>query len=259
LTAARQRRAARGLVIIVMAAGLIARAAPAAAVGLEGDAAAACRVGAGIGMGWDQVAGVGRDAYPFLEPYVHGDWRFIHGLAVGGGLSLRRDLANYDFALGRWRRGATAVDAQIAFGYDGPRFHLSAGPALAGDNRGGDHFQLGLLPLGVLRMRVGHQDRWNAGVRLLQAVPGAATGGAIALRIDLAPPPIAGHRPRAGLYASIAEATVGVSASDELGFTGLGFTRVGPRVRALHLACFVGTDVGHLLRAELTCAAGVVF
>lgn len=224
------------------------------AVGLEGEAAATRRIGAGLGTGWDQVAGVGRDGYPFVELFAHADARVWRRLALGGAVSWRRDLGDYNFALARWRDGSNGIDAQIALGYDGPAFHFSVGPALVGDNRGTDHFRVGLLPVGTIRLRAGHQDRWNVGLRLIDGVPSTAGGGAVSLRLDLGPPPWAGHRLRGGLYASAAESTLGVSASDELRTTCL-----GPQVQAVRLTCLLGTDLGHVNRAELTCAAGVVF
>jgi hypothetical protein len=244
---------------------LIATASPekfARAVGLEGDAGASRRIGVGVGTGWDQVAGVGRDAYPVVELYAHADVRLLGGLALGAGLGLRRDLADYNFALGRWRHGSSGLDAQIAIGYDGHAFHLSVGPALVGEGRNTTGFQVGILPLGTVRLRVGPQDGWNVGLRLIEAQPRAAGGGTIGARLDLGLPPSAGlHHRRAGVYASAAEATAGLSASDEFPFAALG---LGPGVTwargtALRLGCLLGTDVGHLARAELTCSAGLLF
>ncbi|MEP6652652.1 MAG: hypothetical protein ABJA82_04810 [Myxococcales bacterium] len=246
-----------GRAILSAAASVLAlaqAARPALAVGLEGDAAAGRRIGAGVGLGWDQVAGVGRDAYPFVELFVHADQRWRSGLTASGALSLRRDLDDYNFALARWRSGSNGIDAHLAIGYDGPAWHLSAGPAVVGDNRGTDHFRLGLLPVGNIRLRIGHQDGWNVGVRLIDGEPSTAGGGSISLRVDLGPPASAGHRPRAGIYASAAESTAGLSISDELATTVLGHA-----VSAVRLSCLVGADLGHFLRAELTCAAEVIF
>jgi hypothetical protein len=248
-----------GLAILLTALAL--RTTTARAVGLEGAAAADRRSGVGVGTGWDQVAGVGRDAYPFVELYVHTDLRLPAGLALGAALGLRRDLADYNFALGRWRHGSNGIDAQIAIGYDGPAFHLSVGPALAGDNRNSSAFQVGLLPLGTLRLRVGRQDGWNVGLRLLENVPGAAGGGAISARLDVGLRPTGLHRLRAGLYASAAEATAGLAASDEFPLAALGVSPSGPlrQVSTIRLGCLLGSDLGHLARPELTCSAGVLF
>jgi hypothetical protein len=231
------------------------------AVGLEGGAGANRRIGVGLGTGWDQVAGVGRDAYPFVELYAHADWRLPAGLALGGGFGLRRDFADYNFALGRWRHGSSGIAAQIAIGYDGRAFHLSVGPALVGDDRTTTAFQVGLLPLGTVRLRVGPQDGWNVGLRLIEAIPGAAGGGTIGARLDLGLRPIGLHRLRAGVYASAAEATLGLAASDEFPTAALGLISGGawPRFNAVRFACLLGSDVGHLARAELTCSAGLLF
>jgi hypothetical protein len=231
------------------------------AVGLEGDAGANRRIGVGVGTGWDQVAGVGRDAYPFVELYAHADWRLPAGLALGAAVGLRRDLADYNFALGRWRHGSSGLEAQIAIGYDGRAFHLSVGPALVGDNRTTAAFQVGLLPIGTLRLRVGPQDGWNVGLRLIEAVPSAAGGGTIGARLDLGLRPIGLHRLRAGVYASAAEATFGIAASDEVPLAALGLVSDRPwrRFNAIRFACLLGSDVGHLARAELTCSAGLLF
>jgi hypothetical protein len=256
---------------VALVALLTSAALPSAAraVGLEGDAASARRVGAGVGLGWDQVAGVGRDAYPFVELYGHGELRLRDHLALGAALGLRRDLANYNFALGRWRGGSTGIDAQLTIGYDGARFHLSLGPAMVAHDRWEGGFQVGLLPLGTVRLRIGSQEGWNVGVRLIESVPGSAGGGSVGARLDLGLPPSShagsptfGHRVRAGLYTSAAEGTAGLSISDEFpidvfGGAGAGFT--WRRARTLRLACLLGADRGHLRRGEVTCAAELIF
>ena len=244
-----------------MLAALALRTTSAGAVGLEGAGAADRRIGVGVGTGWDQVAGIGRDAYPFVELYAHADLRLPVGLALGAALGLRRDLADYNFALARWRHGSNGIDAQLAIGYDGPAFHLSVGPALVGDSRNSSAFQVGILPLGTLRLRVGHQDGWNVGLRLLQNLPGAAGGGAISARLDFGLRPTGLHRLRAGLYTSAAEATAGLAASDEFPIAALGVSPSGPlsQVSTIRLGCLLGSDLGHLTRPELTCSAGLLF
>jgi hypothetical protein len=257
LCRSRRRRAA----IVVWLTVLCLRQASANAVGLEGAATSDRRIGVGVGTGWDQVAGVGRDAYPFVEVYAHADLRLPVGLALGAGLGLRRDLADYNFALARWRRGSNGIAAQLAIGYDGPKFHLSAGPALVGDDRGTAAFQTGFLPLGTLRLRVGRQDGWNVGLRLLENLPRAAGGGAISARLDVGLPAAGLHRLRAGLYTSAAEATAGLAASDEFPLDVIGIFPSGTwsRISAIRLACLLGADLGHLARAEMTCSAGLLF
>lgn len=243
----------------------VARISDARAVGLEGDGAAAERFGAGLGCGWDQVGGVGRDAYPFLELYGEADARLLGGaagaFAVGAGASLRRDLGDYNFALSRWRGGSNGAGLHLALGYDGPAFHLSLGPWLVGDSRDGDHFRGGLVPIGVVRLRAGHQDAWHVAVHLIDGVPSTAGGGAVSLRLELAPPPRGVHRLRFGVYVSAAEDTAGLSVSDEWPIARATMsTRIHPRIRATRAACLLGTDLAHAgVRPELTCSAGVVF
>lgn len=137
-------------------------------------------------------------------------------------------------------------------GYESPAFHVSVGPSWTGHDRGSDRFRAGILPFGVLRLRIGHQDRWHGALRLMDGVPSTAGGGAISLRFELAPPPRGQHRPRFGVYGSAAETTAGISASNEWP-VGL------PGITALRVGCLLGTHLRHASRPEFTCAAGVVF
>jgi len=233
----------------------LAAAPPAAlAVGLEGAEAADLRLGVGLGAGWDQVGGIGRDAYPFVETFAHGDARIWRGLAVGGAVTVRGDLANYNFALERWRGRSAGLAAQLAVGYDGPAFHLSVGPWLYGDGRDGRDLRPAFVPWGVIRLRVGHLDGWHVNLRIVDGAPYTAEGGGTGVRVQLAAPPRGRHRLAGGLYTSVGEKTVGVMVSDELALGG------GGPARGVRLGGMLGTDYGYLgARPELTVFAGLVW
>jgi hypothetical protein len=225
----------------------------AGAVGLDGPAAADSRLGLGLGTGWDQVGGLGRDGFPFVEAFAHGDWRAWRWLYLGGAATTRGDLANYNFALERWRGGSPAVAAQALVGYDGPRFHLSAGSWFYGSRREGRPFRPALLPYGVLRLRAGALDRWHFNLRLVDGAPFTADGGGTGLRLQLAAPPRGRHRLAAGVYTSLGEKVVGITASDEI--EGLALARGA----ALRVGGLLGTDLGHATRPELTLFAGLTW
>jgi hypothetical protein len=221
-------------------------------VGLDGPGEAAVRRGAGIGAGWDQFGGHGRDAYPFLEAFGHVEARVWRRLAVGGGLSVRRDVADYNFALARWRGGSTGLAAQVFVGYDGPCLHFGGGMLLLGDDRDGRAFRPGLLTHAVWRLRVGRQDGWHGSLRILDGAPFVAAGGATGLRILVGAPPWGRHRAQAGVYTSIGEMTAGLAAYDEI-------EGAGPRGTALRLGLLAGTDVFHPARVELTSFVGLAW
>jgi hypothetical protein len=227
---------------------------PALAVGLEGPEDVTHRLGVGTGAGWDQVGGIGRDAYPFAEIFAHGDARVWRWLVVGGAVTARGDLADYNFALGRWRGTSTGLAAQLVVGYDGPAFHLSAGPWLYGDSRDRRGFRPTFSPWGVIRLRAGHLDRWHFNLRILDGAPYTAEGGGTGVRLQLAPPPRGHHRLAGGLYTSLGEKTVGVIFSDEIAVGGWW------SASALRLGAMLGTDVGYFgARPELTTFAGLVW
>jgi hypothetical protein len=237
-----------------LVAGLLGLLLPGAAgaVGLEGPAGAERRVGAGLALGVDQVGGFLRDAYPFLEVYGHADVRVWGGLVLGGAVSVRQDVAGYSFAVERWSGPkAPALAAQLLVGYDGEGFHLSVGPSLLSESRAG-RLRVGLLPYGVLRLRVGSLDGWHLNLRTLDGAPFTAEGGAAGLRLMVGAPEVRGHRLAAGLYSSLGENTLGLALSDELAL-GEGATR-------LRLGGLLGTDLAHFAgRPEVTLFAGLVF
>jgi hypothetical protein len=200
------------------------------------------------------VGGIGRDAYPFAETFAHGDVRVWRWLVVGGGVTMRGDLGDYNFALARWRGRSAGLAAQVAVGYDGPAFHLSAGSWLYGDGRDGREFRATFLPWGVIRLRAGHLDRWHFNLRFLDGAPYTAEGGGTGVRLQLGAPPRGRHRLAGGLYTSLGEKTVGVIFSDEI--------TVGAwlSASALRLGAMLGTDLGYLgARPELTTFAGLVW
>jgi hypothetical protein len=227
---------------------------PALAIGLEGPADADRRYGGGIASGWDQVGGIGRDAFPFAELFAHADARLWRGLAMGAALSVRGDFANYNFALERWRGASPGAAAQLVLGYDGPTYHLSAGAWLLSDGRDGRSARPALLPWGVVRLRVGSLDHWHVNLRLIDGAPYTAEGGGTGLRLQLGAPPRGAHRMAAGLYTSLGEKTVGLSFSDEI-------ARPLPGWQAdVRFGGLLGTDYGHPgARPELTVFAGLVW
>jgi hypothetical protein len=226
----------------------------AGAVGLEGAQGASSRFGMGLGTGWDQVGGVvGQDAFPFGEVYGHAEARVWRRLTVSGALSLRGDVANYNFSLERWRRGSVAIAAWTAIGYDGPSFHLSVGPWIYGDDRDGRALRPGISPWGVVRLRFGSLDRWHFNLQLVDGAPFTAEGAGPGLRLQLGAPPRGAHRLTGGLYTSPFENTVGISLTDEI--TGTALVPAG----ALRVGGTLGADVVHPGRPELTAFVGLVW
>jgi hypothetical protein len=219
---------------------------------LDGGNGARRRIEVGAGAGIDHVGGYGRDQYPFVELGAEIEARWWRHLAVGAGAGLRQDLDDYNYALAQWRgRRSPALVARIFAGYDGPSFHLSAGPWLYGARRDRDDFRASVLPFGVLRMRVGRPQGWHVLLRLADGVAFTAEGG-LALRALLASPPRGRHRPAGGLFTSVGENVLGVQAYDEIG-------GVGPLGTALRLGASLGLDLGHPGRPEATVFSGVVF
>jgi hypothetical protein len=248
---------------VILAAAVVLAPGAARAVGLEGRADQDRRLGAGVATGWDQVGGAGRDAFPFFEAFGHGDMRLHNWLVGGAALSLRRDFADYNFALERWRGGSTGLALQLAVGFESPRFHVSVGPWLLGDDRDGRDFRLYLLPFGVLRLRVGHLDRWHVNVRLIDGAPYTAEAGGTGFRLQICPPPQGRHRLAFGLYTSLGEKVAGLAFTDEMAGLlpeagwGAWLGRSGSTVRVGGL---LGTNLGHgVSRPEITLFAGIVY
>jgi len=232
---------------------LLAEPSPSHAVGLDGPAEAQERWGAGVGVGWDHVGGLGRDGYGFLELYAHGDARVWRRLVLGAAVSVRRDLFNHNYALDRLRGGASGVAAQLFVGYDGERFHLSVGPWLYGDDRDGRRFRATVVPYGALRLRIGSSDRWHVRFGLVEGRAYTAEGAGTAARLLVGAPPRGRHRVAAGLYTSIGENTAGIAIADEIAAIG----REGSHVR---WGALIGSDVTHLgSRPEVTAFCGLVY
>jgi hypothetical protein len=223
------------------------------AIGLEGPAEAQRRLGGGLATGFDQVGGIGRDGFPFGEVFGHADVRLWRWLAVGGGLSVRGDLADYNYALGRWRGRSSAIAAQVTAGYDGPRFHLSAGSWLFGNDRDGRSFRAAFLPYGVVRLRAGSLDDWHFNLRIADGAPFTAEGAGTGVRLQLGAPVRGAHRLAGGVYTSIGEKTVGLCFTDELAGRG----PAGASLRAGGLAGVNWDNPGS--RPELTLFAGLVW
>lgn len=188
------------------------------AVGLDGPESAEQRFGAALGTGFDAVEGFGADRFAFVEAAVHGERRWRGWLVLGGTLTVRQDVRDYDFALGSTRPRRTRGLALQAFvGYDGPAFHISAGPWLYGDGRYDDRFRAGWAAWGVVRIRVGHLDRWHGSFSVLDGAPYTAAGAGTAARLLLGLPPVADgrHRVVVGPYFTIGETIRGLYAADE--------------------------------------------
>ena len=228
---------------------------PVRAVGLEGDASPR-RIAIGLGLGWDNVGGVGHQGQLTSELWAQVEHRWRYGLALAGGLALRRDLYGYDFALSRGRGGSFGATMPLSIGFDSRRFHLGIGPALTMEGRHGDRSEIALLPLGTLRLRVGTQDGWNVGVTLLEELPVATGGGPIGARASLGLPRLRdGRRVRVGAYLSAAEWTAGLSASHE-------WPRSIPcwaPMTALRIGLIVGSGLGRFGRIELGTTAAIVY
>jgi hypothetical protein len=241
--------------LAALAAGVVLMAAsPARAVGLDGPADADLRLKVALGAGADRVSGYGQDTYPFTEVSAAAEARVWRGLAVGVAFSARWDLADYNDALGRWRGdNGASIAAQAFVGYDGPRFHLSVGPWLYGSQRQRPDFRASILPYGVLRLRVGHLDRWHFNLRVLDGAPFTAEGGALGVRLSLGAPVWGRHRATAGVYTTIGEKVAGVTLSDEI-------AGAGPASSALRLGVMLGTDLERpSTRPEATAFAGLAW
>jgi hypothetical protein len=231
----------------------LGRGAQARAVGLEGPEDADHRVGAGLATGLDQVGGIGRDAFPFLEAFGHAEARVWRWLAIGGAASVRGDLGDYNYALQRWRGGSPGVAAQLTVGYDGPGFHLSAGSWLYGNSRDNRRFRPAFLPYGVVRLRAGSLDRWHFNLRIVDGAPFTAEGAGPGVRLQVGAPPRSGHRLAGGLYTSLGEKIVGLTLTDEL-------AERGPARTSLRLGALLGTNLDYpFARPELTAFAGLVW
>ena len=200
---------------VITLAALLAWSPMVRAVGVEGDDKAVSRVGLGVGGGVDQVGGYAQDAYPFAEVYEHAEARLGRWLYVGGAASYRQDINNYNYAIDSWRgHHEPAFALQALVGYDGERFHLSAGPWLYGASRRRSHFRARILPYGVLRMRIGTQAGWHGGLQVGDGAPFTVSGGYSA-RFMLGTPTRGHHRSSVGLYTSLGEKTLGLIGIDE--------------------------------------------
>lgn len=234
-----------------LALGLSIFPAVSGAVGVDGASASRARVGAGVAFALDQVGGFGRDAYPAAELFMHAEARVWNWLAIGGAVSLREDLGDYNYALDRWRGGfSTGVAAQLFFGYDADTFHLSLGPWIYGDSRNGQSFRAGFLPYGVLRFRVGDLDHWHLKLRVADGAPFTADGAGAAARLLLGFPATGGHRFSVGPYFTIGESTAGLSAVDEIQAGGRTI-RVGGILGAAYSAGFSRPELSVFVGALL--------
>ncbi|MDX2024546.1 MAG: hypothetical protein SF187_30170 [Deltaproteobacteria bacterium] len=200
---------------ILAASLVILGARDARAVGLEGDEAATTRLGAGLAAGVDQVGGYAQDAYPFAEIYGHAETRVGRWLYLAAVGSYRQDINNYNHAVQSWRgQHAPAFALQTLIGYDGRRFHISMGPWAYGASRRRPDFRARVLPYGVLRVRFGQQSHWHGGLQVGDAAPFTASGGYSA-RFMMGAPAFGAHRGSAGIYTSIGEKVLGLTAMDE--------------------------------------------
>jgi hypothetical protein len=239
---------------VAIATTLLAR--DAAAVGTEGPEEARTRFGAAIGGGFDAVDGFGADRFAFVEASAQAEARLRRWLDVGGAATLRQDVRDYDFALGATRaRRTRAVAVQAFFGYDGPAFHLSVGPWLYGDGRYDDRFRADFAGWGVLRLRVGHLDRWHGTLSVLDGAPWTAAGAATSVRLLVGPPPLRDgrHRLQVGPSFTIGEAVAGLFASDEIALA------PGALARALRVGGNLGAGHANLTRWEAMAFAGFVW
>jgi hypothetical protein len=234
--------------------GVLSVPSSAGAVGLDGPADAEQRLKVGFGAGADRVSGYGQDTYPFVELSAAGEALVWKRLSVGLAVSARWDLADYNDPLARWRgNNGAAVAAQLFVGYDGPRFHISAGPWFYGAKRQRPEFRASVMPYGVLRLRIGHLDRWHVNLHVLDGAPFTAEGAALGARFVLGAPVWGRHRVTAGPYATIGEKVAGVAVSDEIAGVGL-------RGSALRLSVLLGTDLERpTTRPEATAFAGLAW
>lgn len=224
------------------------------AVGLDGPDAAGRRATVDLGTGLDRVGGYGQDTYSFVEVSAAGEARVWRRLVLGAAASVREDVNAYNDALAGWRgRPSTALAVQAFVGYDGTRFHLSAGPWLYGARRDRPRFHASILPYGFVRVRFGRSEGWHVNVRIADGAPFTAGGGGLAFRLMLGAPEWRGHRPTGGLYTSIGEKTVGLTWTDEL-------PGAGPGGTALRWGGLLGCDLDRgFTRPELTGFLGLVW
>ena len=236
---------------------LLAGAGTARAVGVEGPTDARNRFGVSLGLGLDQVGGHGRDVYAFSETALHAEARLLGGLYLGGALSHRRDLGEYNYALERWRTGSNGVAIQGLVGYDSRSFHISAGSWFYASARDRGRYHAAFLPYGVLRLRVGSLDGWHFNLRLLDGAPFTAEGGGPGLRLHLGPPPRGRHRLAGGVYTSLGEKVVGLSVADEIDLRQTSRHRLGRP--SLRVGGSLGTDIGHPDRPEIMLFGGLIW
>jgi hypothetical protein len=224
------------------------------ALGLDGPEGAVRRVSANVGAGLDRVGGYGQSTYSFLEVSASDEEVVWKRLVVGGSFSLREDMGDYNDALHTWRgQRSTGAAAQLFVGYDGPAFHVSAGPWLYGASRDRPQFRARVLPYGFLRLRFGHQDRWHFKVRIADGAPFTAEGAGLGLRLMLGAPVWRGHRLSGGLYTSIGEKTLGLTWTDEMAAR-------GPAGTALRWGGLLGCDLDQGgSRPELTGFVGLAW
>jgi hypothetical protein len=246
--------ALRFLLPVLTVAAVLSAPSSAGAVGLDGPADAERRLKVGLGAGADRVSGYGQDTYPFAELSAAGEALVWKRLSVGLAVSARWDLADYNDPLGRWRgNNGAAMAAQLFVGYDGPRFHISVGPWFYAARRQRPELRASVMPYGVLRMRIGHLDRWHFNLHILDGAPFTAEGGALGVRLLLGTPVWGRHRPTAGVYTTIGEKVAGVAVADEIAGVGLGGS-------ALRLGVLLGTDLERpTTRPEATAFAGLAW
>jgi hypothetical protein len=236
--------AVTGARVALAAALLLAGAGTARAVGVEGPAGARNRFGVSLGLGLDQVGGHGRDGYAFSETALHAEARLLGGLYLGGALSHRRDLGEYNYALERWSTGSHGVALQGLVGYDSLSFHISAGSWFYASARDRGRYHAAFLPYGVLRLRVGSLDGWHFNLRLLDGAPFTAEGGGPGLRLHLGLP-------------SLGEKVVGFSVADEIDLRQTSRHRLGRP--SLRVGVSLGTDIGHPDRPEVMLFGGLIW
>jgi hypothetical protein len=224
------------------------------AVGLDGPESAVRRATVDFGAGLDRVGGYGQDTYSFVEVSGSAEARVWKRLVLGGAASVREDVNVYNDALSEWRgRPSSALAMQAFVGYDGPSFHLSAGPWLYGAKRDRPRFNASVLPYGFLRVRFGRSEGWHVNVRVADGTPFTAAGGGLAFRLMLGAPAWRGHRLTGGLYTSIGEKTIGLTWTDEL-------ADIGPAGTAVRWGGLLGCDLDQgFTRPELTGFLGLVW
>lgn len=220
------------------------------AVGVEGNGSTSTRLGVGVAAGLDQVGGYGQDAYPFGEIYGHAETRIANWLYAAFAASYRQDLQHYSYASSRWRQdSAPGVVAQALFGYDGRSFHISLGPWMYGSSRRRPNFRMGLLPYGVLRLRVGQLEHWHARLHIGDGAPFTGLGGYSA-RIVLGMPRKGSQALSGGAYMTLGEKVAGLTIED---------TWSTPRAYTWRFGGNVGAVTDTLSRVELSGFFGAVW